>query len=351
MVRVGHMTYLQDHKWYDNLVDGCLKKETLMYKAQIKGSLGDATPDVMKFCAWLKNSFENFHKLDYDVLVKLEECWWKVNTNKVCPFTRWDNRLRGPYANAKSKRTFDPFLNIDRKPEWNYETNNGGNIQDGQRCMENLTHEPSACKIRRFLPNSDRSRRSRKNSVHSPRNCCYRKDARLDVQRSPLNLSKINMMPNHDSSMGLLLQGSTIEIKDKKGAENLAADHLSRLENPNMGILTKKEIANEFPDKHLMVLKATPKDNEPWLFPDNTMRICVAGNKIPKILAHCHSGPTGGHHSDSITKRKVYESGFFGQVSSETPKTTLQSAMHFKKSETYHHERDATKLQYSLLRS
>ncbi|GJX87595.1 putative nucleotidyltransferase, ribonuclease H [Tanacetum coccineum] len=166
----------------------------------------------------------------------------------------------------------------------------------------------------------------------------------------------------------LLLQGFNIEIKDKKGAENLAADHLSRLENPNMGILTKKEIANEFPDKHLMVLKATPKDNEPWyvdyvnyiarkvippkwtakkrkwffsqvkfyfwdesyafrLCPDNTMRICVAGNEIPKILAHCHSGPTGGHHSDSITRRKVYESGFFGQVSSETPKTTLQNFM------------------------
>ncbi|GJX01194.1 hypothetical protein Tco_0185107 [Tanacetum coccineum] len=114
------------------------------------GSWGVVTLDVMKFCAWLKNSFENFHELDYDVLVKLEECWWKVNTNEVCPFTRWDNRLRGPYAKAKSKRTFDPYLNIDRKPEWNYETNNGGNIQDGQRCMDNLTHEPSACKIRRF---------------------------------------------------------------------------------------------------------------------------------------------------------------------------------------------------------
>ncbi|GJT38255.1 hypothetical protein Tco_0938120 [Tanacetum coccineum] len=73
-----------------------------------------------------------------------------LNTNEVCPFTRWDNRLRGPYANAKSKRTFDPYLNIDRKPEWNYETNNGGNIHNGQRCMENLTYEPSACKIRRF---------------------------------------------------------------------------------------------------------------------------------------------------------------------------------------------------------
>ncbi|GJT72328.1 reverse transcriptase domain-containing protein [Tanacetum coccineum] len=32
-----------------------------------------------------------------------------------------------------------------------------------------------------------------------------------------------------------LLQGFDIEIKDKKGAENLAADYLSRLENPNLG--------------------------------------------------------------------------------------------------------------------
>ncbi|GJT79063.1 reverse transcriptase domain-containing protein [Tanacetum coccineum] len=33
----------------------------------------------------------------------------------------------------------------------------------------------------------------------------------------------------------LLLQGFNIKIKDKQGAENLAADHLSRLENLNMG--------------------------------------------------------------------------------------------------------------------
>ncbi|GKB38286.1 reverse transcriptase domain-containing protein [Tanacetum coccineum] len=62
----------------------------------------------------------------------------------------------------------------------------------------------------------------------------------------------------------LLLQGFDIEIKDKKGAENMAADHLSRLENPNMGILTEIEIADEFPDEHLMVLKTTPDNDEPW---------------------------------------------------------------------------------------
>ncbi|GKD43873.1 reverse transcriptase domain-containing protein [Tanacetum coccineum] len=41
------------------------------------------------------------------------------------------------------------------------------------------------------------------------------------------------------------------------------------------------------------------------------MRRCVTGNEILEILEHCHSGPTGGHHSASITRRKVYESGFY----------------------------------------
>ncbi|GJT42594.1 reverse transcriptase domain-containing protein [Tanacetum coccineum] len=41
------------------------------------------------------------------------------------------------------------------------------------------------------------------------------------------------------------------------------------------------------------------------------MRICVAGSEILEILAHCHSGPTEGHHSASVTGRKVYEAGFY----------------------------------------
>ncbi|GKE36646.1 hypothetical protein Tco_1460051 [Tanacetum coccineum] len=105
---------------------------------------------VMKFCTWLKDSFKNFHKLDYDVLVKLKECWWKVSINEICPFTRWDNQLRGPYANAEPNRTFDPYLDNDRISGRNYETNNVKNVQDGKGHMENLTHESSACKIKRF---------------------------------------------------------------------------------------------------------------------------------------------------------------------------------------------------------
>ncbi|GJZ14828.1 reverse transcriptase domain-containing protein [Tanacetum coccineum] len=65
----------------------------------------------------------------------------------------------------------------------------------------------------------------------------------------------------------LLFQEFDIEIKDKKGVEKLAADHLSRLENPDLGVFTEEEIADEFSDEHLMVLKAKPND-EPCIFKD-----------------------------------------------------------------------------------
>ncbi|GJS88324.1 reverse transcriptase domain-containing protein [Tanacetum coccineum] len=45
----------------------------------------------------------------------------------------------------------------------------------------------------------------------------------------------------------LLLQEFDVAIRDKKGAENLAADHLSRLENPHQDDLENKEINETFP--------------------------------------------------------------------------------------------------------
>ncbi|GJX08717.1 reverse transcriptase domain-containing protein, partial [Tanacetum coccineum] len=70
----------------------------------------------------------------------------------------------------------------------------------------------------------------------------------------------------------LLLQGFDIEIKDKKGAENLAADHLSRLENPNLGTFAEEEIADKFPDEHLMILKTDLNEDEPIGPKNSTMR-------------------------------------------------------------------------------
>ncbi|GJV40412.1 reverse transcriptase domain-containing protein [Tanacetum coccineum] len=61
----------------------------------------------------------------------------------------------------------------------------------------------------------------------------------------------------------MLMQGFNIKIKDKKGAQNLVADHLSRLKNPNMGELIKEEIADKFPDEHLMILKSKLNDDQP----------------------------------------------------------------------------------------
>ncbi|GJY38818.1 reverse transcriptase domain-containing protein [Tanacetum coccineum] len=53
---------------------------------------------------------------------------------------------------------------------------------------------------------------------------------------------------------------------------------------------------------------------EPYAFKlcaDNIMRRCVAGSETLEILVDCHSGPTGGHHSASVTAKKVYQSGFY----------------------------------------
>ncbi|GJT62277.1 reverse transcriptase domain-containing protein, partial [Tanacetum coccineum] len=45
----------------------------------------------------------------------------------------------------------------------------------------------------------------------------------------------------------LLLQEFDVIIRDKKGAENLTADHLSRLENPYQHVLENKELTEKFP--------------------------------------------------------------------------------------------------------
>ncbi|GKB71238.1 reverse transcriptase domain-containing protein [Tanacetum coccineum] len=59
----------------------------------------------------------------------------------------------------------------------------------------------------------------------------------------------------------LLLQEFDITIRDKKGSENLAADHLSRLENPHKDVLENNDINEHFPLETLGVISS---ENTPW---------------------------------------------------------------------------------------
>ncbi|GJX84685.1 hypothetical protein Tco_0335459 [Tanacetum coccineum] len=68
-----------------------------------------------------------------------------------------------------------------------------------------------------------------------------------------------------------------------------AKPRLIRLENLDLGTFAEEEITDEFPDEHLAILKAELNNDEPCSF----------------------TALTGGHHSASITRRKVYESGFY----------------------------------------
>nr|GFA71727.1 hypothetical protein [Tanacetum cinerariifolium] len=109
----------------------------------------------------------------------------------------------------------------------------------------------------------------------------------------------------------LLLQEFDFKVIDTRGAENYAADHLSRLENPYENVFDPKEINGTFPLESLNKV-AHKVPSTPW-FAD--LVNYHAGNFIIKeaidILNACHSGPTGGHYGANYTAKKVFDSGFY----------------------------------------
>nr|GFB24964.1 reverse transcriptase domain-containing protein [Tanacetum cinerariifolium] len=150
----------------------------------------------------------------------------------------------------------------------------------------------------------------------------------------------------------LLLQEFDFHVLDIKGAENLAADHLFRLENPYENVLDPKEINETFPIETLskvtfrgdssalwfadfanyhagnFIVKGMTsqqknkffKDvkhyfwDDPFLFKiyaDQVIRRCVHGKEALNILEACHNGPTGGHHGANLTAKKIFDAGFF----------------------------------------
>ncbi|GJY19363.1 reverse transcriptase domain-containing protein [Tanacetum coccineum] len=62
----------------------------------------------------------------------------------------------------------------------------------------------------------------------------------------------------------LLLQEFTFKVIDTKGAENLAANHLSRLENPYENVLDPKEVNEKFPLETLHMVTSRSDSITPW---------------------------------------------------------------------------------------
>nr|GEV92475.1 reverse transcriptase domain-containing protein [Tanacetum cinerariifolium] len=100
-----------------------------------------------------------------------------------------------------------------------------------------------------------------------------------------------------------------------KGAENLAADHLSRLEKPHQNVLDPKEINESFPLETLNLVSTRGNQSTPW---------CISGQEAVDILKACHYGPTRGHHGPNYTARKT--SGQV-EVSNRSLKRILERAV------------------------
>ncbi|GKF98078.1 reverse transcriptase domain-containing protein, partial [Tanacetum coccineum] len=62
----------------------------------------------------------------------------------------------------------------------------------------------------------------------------------------------------------LLLQEFDFKVIDSKGAENYAADHLSRLESPYENVFDPKEINETFPLQTLNMVNSHDNQNIPW---------------------------------------------------------------------------------------
>nr|GEU87380.1 putative retroelement Pol polyprotein [Tanacetum cinerariifolium] len=78
----------------------------------------------------------------------------------------------------------------------------------------------------------------------------------------------------------LLLQEFTFNVIYTKGVENLAADHLSRLENPHQNVLNPKEINKSFPFETLNLVSscATP------YHPQTSGQVEVSNRGLKRIL-------------------------------------------------------------------
>ncbi|RVW23218.1 Retrovirus-related Pol polyprotein from transposon opus [Vitis vinifera] len=100
----------------------------------------------------------------------------------------------------------------------------------------------------------------------------------------------------------LLLQEFDLQIRDKKGVENVVADHLQ---------VPREWKAQD--RKHFFTKIHAYYWEEPFLFMycvDQIIRKCVHKEEQQGILSHCHENACGGHFASQKIAMKVLQSGF-----------------------------------------
>ncbi|GKC65215.1 reverse transcriptase domain-containing protein [Tanacetum coccineum] len=152
-----------------------------------------------------------------------------------------------------------------------------------------------------------------------------------------LNWEKCHFMVTEGIVLGHKVSSTGLEV-DKKGAENVAADHLSRLENPHLEELKDDDIDDNLPDETLMNVSSTEEDKIPWFVDFANYLVgrilrkgltyaqhVFMGAETQKILDECHHGPTGGHYGPSITAKKVFDAGFYWPTIFKEAHTLVQN--------------------------
>ncbi|GKA00206.1 reverse transcriptase domain-containing protein [Tanacetum coccineum] len=220
-----------------------------------------------------------------------------------------------------------------------------------QRCMLAIFHDMIEESIKVFMDDFSvfgNSFDKCLNNLDKMLQCC--KDAHLVLNREKCRfMVKEGIVLGHKvSSVGLEVDKAKInefdiEIKDKKRTKNVAANHLSQIENDESS--DESEVDNNFPGETLMeintkdepwftdfanylVADIIPKGityqqknkffsdikhyfwEEPYLFKvcsDEMIRRCVSRSETRTILDQCHYGPTGGHYGPNITAKKVLD--------------------------------------------
>ncbi|GJZ01091.1 reverse transcriptase domain-containing protein, partial [Tanacetum coccineum] len=167
--------------------------------------------------------------------------------------------------------------------------------------------------------------------------------AGLEVDKAKIDV--ISKLPPPTNIKGAILEFD-IEIKDRKGKENVAAHHISRIKNDETS--DDSEVYDNFLEETLMEINTKNKPwfadfanylvgdiipkgmtyqqknkffsdlkhyfwEEPYLFKvyfDGMIRHSISGPETQTILDQCHHRPTGRHYGPNITAKKVLDSGF-----------------------------------------